>query len=244
MNGTLTFVHCDFRAPRRRRRAGPPRLRALRHVDQRASARQSYAASTLIFVVEDDAQDGADHVDAHRSTAYVVGPYVKQNAVISTPYNTINMVRTIEAILGLDPLNMYDGTAATMSDLFDTTMSPSAFTYTATKSDILAGTTAGLGLGALHQAEAQDRAVRSAPIAPKDPLKITRLETFLVKPRWLFLKVHTNAGIVGLGEQVLEGRALTCAAAVVISLVARACSLTAWATSPDCRRIFCTERVI
>lgn len=53
-----------------------------------------------------------------------------------------------------------------------------------------------------------------APIAPKDPLKITRLETMLVKPRWLFLKVHTNAGIVGLGEPIVEGRALTCAEAI------------------------------
>ena len=52
------------------------------------------------------------------------------------------------------------------------------------------------------------------PIAPKDKLKITKLETFLVKPRWLFLKIHTNAGIVGLGEPLTEGRALTCAEAV------------------------------
>jgi galactonate dehydratase len=65
-----------------------------------------------------------------------------------------------------------------------------------------------LGSAALALAEAD------APIALKDPLKITRLETFLVKPRWLFLKVHTNAGIVGLGEPILEGRARTCAEAV------------------------------
>ncbi len=72
------------------------------------------------------------------------------------------------------------------------------------------------GLGALlartETAEAQRAG--AAPISPKDPLKITKLETFLVKPRWLFLKVHTNAGIVGLGEPILEGRAKTCAAAV------------------------------
>jgi galactonate dehydratase len=55
---------------------------------------------------------------------------------------------------------------------------------------------------------------KDAPIGRKDPLKITKLETFLVKPRWLFLKVHTNAGIAGLGEPILEGRALTCAQAV------------------------------
>jgi galactonate dehydratase len=53
-----------------------------------------------------------------------------------------------------------------------------------------------------------------APIKPKDPIRITGLETFLVKPRWLFLKIHTNAGITGLGEPITEGRALTCATAV------------------------------
>src|SRR2546429_7943314 len=61
---------------------------------------------------------------------------------------------------------------------------------------------------------AQERVGKDAPISPKDNLKVTRLETFLVKPRWLFLKVHTNAGIVGLGEPILEGRALTCAEGV------------------------------
>jgi galactonate dehydratase len=62
--------------------------------------------------------------------------------------------------------------------------------------------------------EARQQVERNAPISPKDNLKITKLETFLVKPRWLFLKIHTNAGIVGLGEPITEGRALTCAEAV------------------------------
>jgi galactonate dehydratase len=68
---------------------------------------------------------------------------------------------------------------------------------------------AGLGWAALAEAKDDD-----APVPRKDALKITKLETFLVKPRWLFLKVHTDAGIVGLGEPILEGRAKTCAAAV------------------------------
>jgi galactonate dehydratase len=55
---------------------------------------------------------------------------------------------------------------------------------------------------------------KDAPVSPKDRIKVTRLETFLVKPRWLFLKIHTDAGITGLGEPILEGRALTCAEAV------------------------------
>ena len=64
------------------------------------------------------------------------------------------------------------------------------------------------------EAKAQDRVRGEAPIAVKDPLRITKLETLFVKPRWLFLKVHTNAGIVGLGEPVVEGRAATVATAV------------------------------
>ncbi len=74
---------------------------------------------------------------------------------------------------------------------------------------------AGLGWAALNQAEAKAQQLdHNAPIRAKEPLKITKLETFLVKPRWLFLKIHTNAGITGLGEPVTEGRALTCATAI------------------------------
>ena len=69
-------------------------------------------------------------------------------------------------------------------------------------------------LPALLPYEPAQAAAREAPIAPGDPLKITRLETFLVKPRWIFLKVHTNAGLVGLGEPLLEGRARTIATAI------------------------------
>jgi galactonate dehydratase len=66
---------------------------------------------------------------------------------------------------------------------------------------------AGLGWAAIAQG-------KDAPVSPRSAMKITKLETFLVKPRWLFLKVHTDAGIVGLGEPITEGRALTCAEAV------------------------------
>jgi galactonate dehydratase len=54
----------------------------------------------------------------------------------------------------------------------------------------------------------------NAPITPKEKLTVTKMETFLVKPRWLFLKIHTDAGITGLGEPITEGRALTCQTAV------------------------------
>jgi len=82
-------------------------------------AKSRFAKDTLIFIVEDDAQDGPDHVDAHRSTAYVVGPYVKQGAVVSTRHETVGMVRTIEAVLGLSPMGLNDALAEPMSDVFD-----------------------------------------------------------------------------------------------------------------------------
>src|SRR6266851_5382729 len=89
-------------------------------------------------------------------------------------------------------------------------------TKTVSRRSVLASAFATAGWAAFSQTEAaaEERAGKEAPVARKDPLKITKLETFLVKPRWLFLKVHTNAGLVGLGEPILEGRALTCAQAV------------------------------
>jgi YVTN family beta-propeller protein len=75
--------------------------------------------NTLIFVVEDDAQNGADHVDSHRSTAYVVGPFVKQGQVVSQFYTTVNVLRTIEDILGTDHLNIHTATARPMAEVFD-----------------------------------------------------------------------------------------------------------------------------
>jgi YVTN family beta-propeller protein len=80
-----------------------------------------YWQSTAIFIVEDDAQDGGDHVDAHRSFVYAISPYSKRGVTISTNYNTVNVLRTIEDILGIDHLNQSDANAAPMSDLFTRT---------------------------------------------------------------------------------------------------------------------------
>src|SRR6476469_5442070 len=87
---------------------------------------------------------------------------------------------------------------------------------TVNRRTVIAGLFAGLGWTALSRSveAAEEKVGNNAPISRKDPLKVTKLETFLVKPRWLFLKVHTNAGIVGLGEPILEGRSRTCAEAV------------------------------
>jgi DNA-binding beta-propeller fold protein YncE len=82
-------------------------------------AHSPYGNSTLIFIVEDDAQNGADHVDAHRSTAYIVGPYVKHGAVLSNRYTTVNMIRTLEDIFGAEHLNINTATQRPMVDVFD-----------------------------------------------------------------------------------------------------------------------------
>ena len=71
-------------------------------------AHSPYANSTLTFVVEDDAQDGPDHIDAHRSIALVAGPYVKQGQLVSERYSTVSLIRTIEEILGLPAQNLHD----------------------------------------------------------------------------------------------------------------------------------------
>ena len=103
-----------------------------------AIAGSIYANNTLVFVIEDDAQDGGDHVDSHRTTAYVVGAYVKQGAVVSTPYNTLDFLRTVEEVLGIPPMNLNDALARPMADIFNT--SPSNWTFTATPSAYLYAT--------------------------------------------------------------------------------------------------------
>jgi hypothetical protein len=69
---------------------------------------------TAIFIVEDDAQNGPDHVDAHRTTAYVAGGFVKRKFIDHTMYSTSSMLRTIELILGLPPMSQYDAAAEPM----------------------------------------------------------------------------------------------------------------------------------
>jgi YVTN family beta-propeller protein len=73
---------------------------------------------SAVFIVEDDAQNGPDHVDAHRTTAYVAGPHVKRGFVDKTMYSTSSMLRTIELILGLPPMSQYDAAATPMFNSF------------------------------------------------------------------------------------------------------------------------------
>jgi len=109
-------------------------------------AHSPFAGNTLVFVLEDDAQDGGDHMDAHRSTAYVVGPYVRTNAVVSTRYSSVNMVRTIEDVLGLQHLNLNTAYQRPMTDVFDINQSP-AWTYTPFVSTVLKTSTLTLSMG-------------------------------------------------------------------------------------------------
>src|SRR5258705_6744414 len=75
---------------------------------------------SAVFIVEDDAQNGADHVDAHRTTAYVAGGFVKRKFVDHTMYSTSSMLRTMELILGLQPMSQYDAAAEPMWRSFNT----------------------------------------------------------------------------------------------------------------------------
>jgi DNA-binding beta-propeller fold protein YncE len=81
-------------------------------------SKSSIWAQSVVFILEDDAQNGSDHVDAHRSTAYVAGGFVKRNYVDHTPYSTSGMLRTIELILGLPPMSQYDAAATPMFRCF------------------------------------------------------------------------------------------------------------------------------
>ena len=103
-------------------------------------ANSPYAKDTLIIIIEDDSQDGADHVDSHRATTYFIGPYVKTHAVVSTRYSQPNVLRTIEDILGTEHINLNTYYARPMADLFDT-KSSGKWTFKAVASTLLQSTT-------------------------------------------------------------------------------------------------------
>jgi YVTN family beta-propeller protein len=129
--------------------------------------------SSAIFITEDDAQDGVDHVDGHRSPGYIVSPYVVENKTFSNYFSQVNFTRTIEQILGLPPINQFDLTATPMFDVFtntpdltpwthvpnqiplnqgvtdsDTTMTPIAKAWAAAKTEMFKGN--------LHKADSVD----------------------------------------------------------------------------------------
>jgi DNA-binding beta-propeller fold protein YncE len=108
---------------------------AVGRIVEKIAKSKAYSGNTLVFVIEDDAQDGPDHVDAHRSIAFVAGPYVKQGAVVSTKYTTVSMVATIVDILGIEHLGTYDALERPMTDAFS--KSAKKWDFTAIVPDVL-----------------------------------------------------------------------------------------------------------
>jgi DNA-binding beta-propeller fold protein YncE len=94
--------------------------RALGQIVDRIS-HSSIWSSSVIFVVEDDSQDGSDHVDAHRTLAAVISPYARRGAVVHSRYDQLSMIRSIELILGMHPLGLFDALATPMYEAFGTT---------------------------------------------------------------------------------------------------------------------------
>jgi hypothetical protein len=88
-----------------------------------------YWADTALFFVEDDSQAGVDHVDGHRSTAFIVSPYIRRGQVNHSYYTQLSMLRTIEELLGLPPMNQHDTLALPMTDAFADSPDLSAFDF-------------------------------------------------------------------------------------------------------------------
>ena len=89
---------------------------------------------TAIFVIEDDAQNGSDHVDAHRTVGFVISPWTRRKGFVdSTMYSTVSMLRTMELILGLPPLSQHDASATPMTNAFADAADGTPFTHLETK---------------------------------------------------------------------------------------------------------------
>ncbi|HVU86749.1 MAG TPA: alkaline phosphatase family protein, partial [Pirellulales bacterium] len=101
-----------------------------------AVSHSKYWPETAIFVIEDDAQNGPDHVDAHRTIGLVISPYTKRKHLDSTQYTTVSMLRTMELILGLSPLSQYDAAANPMYGSFTDKADPTAYTHVPARYDL------------------------------------------------------------------------------------------------------------
>jgi DNA-binding beta-propeller fold protein YncE len=93
-----------------------------------AISRSKFWADTAIFIIEDDAQNGPDHVDSHRSPAWLVSPFAKRHAVDNTMYSQASVLHTIEIMLGLKPMTVFDAGARPMFNAFTNTANPAPYT--------------------------------------------------------------------------------------------------------------------
>lgn len=108
-----------------------------------AVSKSSFWKHTAIFIVEDDAQNGSDHVDAHRSTCYVASPYTRRRVVDSTMYSTSSVLRTMELILGLKPMSQFDAAAMPMWNAFTGTPDFTPYALKPARTDLEAKNLAG-----------------------------------------------------------------------------------------------------
>ena len=107
-----------------------------------AVSKSKYWPQIAIFVIEDDAQNGADHVDAHRTIGLVVSPYVRRQFLDSTQYSTVSMLRTMELILGLPPLSQFDAAANPMFESFTDAPDVTPYKHEAARIELTAVNTA------------------------------------------------------------------------------------------------------
>ena len=131
-----------------------------------AAAGSRFWNEMAIFVIEDDAQNGPDHVDAHRTVGFVISPFCKRGVVDSTFYTTASMVRTMELILGLPPMTQFDAGATPMFNCFQKTCQATPFAVLTPDVDLLAKNTA-KSPGAKQSARMN---FREYDLAPEDEL--------------------------------------------------------------------------
>ncbi len=150
--------------------------------------------SSAIFVVEDDPQNGADHVDGHRSTLLVLSPYAKRGVLDDTYYTQLNVVRTIEQILGIQPMNQEDRAAEPMFGAF--TAKPDFTPYHAVPNQIpLTYGVSGVTTGSARAAAAAAQGGAAKPVIPAALAGIYR--------QWLAWSAHQRFG----GATPLEDQA-------------------------------------
>jgi phospholipase C len=94
-----------------------------------ALTKSKFWDSTVIFVTEDDSQSGWDHISAYRTGALVISPYSRLGKTVTTNYNQVSLLRTIEQILGLPPMHAMDATAVPMFDCFNNTKTSAPYTF-------------------------------------------------------------------------------------------------------------------
>jgi YVTN family beta-propeller protein len=103
--------------------------------------KSKYWPETAIFIIEDDAQDGSDHVDARRTTGFAISPYIKRGTIDSTLYTTSAMLRTMQLLLGLPPMSQYDAAATPMYKAFGATSDLTGFQHIPPQVDVNAKNT-------------------------------------------------------------------------------------------------------